>query len=80
MELYSLRLVPNVEQNEAAARANYEVNKLTFIELAIAEQQLFSVRERQFEAITAYHRRLAELNRVTGGIVLQVAVPEADTR
>ena len=69
VELYSQRIIPAAEQNVAAARANYEVNKLTFIELAVAERQLFSIRERQIEAIIAYHRRVAELNRVTGGLV-----------
>jgi len=71
VELYANRLIPTAEQNIAAARSNYEVNKLSFIELAIAERQLILMRERQIEAIIAYHRRLAELNRVTGGLVMQ---------
>jgi outer membrane protein, heavy metal efflux system len=71
VELYSQRLVPTADQNVAAANANYKVNKLNFIELAIAQRQLISMRERQVEALIVYHRRLAELNRVTGGIVPQ---------
>jgi outer membrane protein TolC len=70
VELYSQRLLPTAEQNVAAARANYEVNKTTFIDLALTQRQLISMRERQIEAIIAYHRRTAELNRVTGGTVM----------
>ncbi len=71
VELYSQRLVPTAEQNVAAARANYEVNKVTFIDLALTQRQLIAMREKQIEAIIAYHRRVAELNRVTGGVILQ---------
>jgi outer membrane protein TolC len=70
VELYSQRLVPTAEQNVAAASANYQVNKLSFIELAIAQRQLISLRERQIEALIEYHRRTAQLHRVAGGVVL----------
>jgi outer membrane protein, heavy metal efflux system len=71
VELYSQRLMPAAEQNVAAASANYQVNKLSFIELALSQRQLISIRERQIEAIIAYHRHAAELNRLAGGAVLQ---------
>jgi outer membrane protein TolC len=71
VELYSERLLPAAEQNVAAARSNYEVNKASFIDLALTQRQLVALRERQIEATVAYHRRLAELNRVTGGMILQ---------
>lgn len=71
VELYSERLVPTAQQNVEAARSNYEVNKVSFIELALTERQLIAMRERQIEAIIAYHRRVAELNRVMGGVVMQ---------
>ena len=61
VDLYSQRLVPAAEQNVAAARSNYEVNKLSFIELAQARRQLVTIYERQLETVVAYHRRLAEL-------------------
>jgi outer membrane protein TolC len=69
IELYSTRLLPAAEQNVAASRSNYEVNKASFIDLALTQRQLISLRERQLEANVTYHRRLAELNRVTGGVV-----------
>jgi outer membrane protein TolC len=71
IELFSERLLPAAEQNVAAARTNYEVSKASFIDLALTQRQLVSMRERQIEASIAYHRRLAELSRVTGGLVLQ---------
>lgn len=67
VELYSQRLVPAAEQNVAAARTNYEVAKLSFLELAQAQRQLVGIYERQREAEAAYHRRLAELERAAGG-------------
>jgi outer membrane protein TolC len=73
VELYSQRLVPTAEQNVAAASANYQVNKLSFIELAIAQRQLISLRERQIEALIEYHRRTAQLHRAAGGVVLHGA-------
>jgi len=67
VELYARQLVPKAEQNVAAARSNYEVGKLSFIELATARRQVVMIYERQLEAIIAYHRRLAELDRALGG-------------
>jgi outer membrane protein TolC len=71
VELFSQRLIPAAEQNVAAARSNYEVGKLNFLELAVAQRQLIGLRERQIEATIAYHRRLAELRRAVGGSLVQ---------
>jgi len=70
VELYSHRLMPAAEQNVAAAQANYQVNKTSFIELAVAQRQLISLRERDLEALVAWYRRAAELQRLLGGSVL----------
>ena len=67
VELYRSRLVPAAEQNVAAARSNYEVNKSTFLDLAQAQRQLVMIREQQQEAIIMLHRRLAELANAIGG-------------
>ena len=67
VKLYADSLIPITQQNIAAARTNYEVGKISFLELAIAQRQLISLRERHQEAIATYHRRLAELQRVVGG-------------
>jgi len=51
----------------AAAKANYDVGKTTFLGLAEAERQLLDLREKQEQAIAEDHRRLAELQRVLAG-------------
>lgn len=71
VKLYSERFIPTAEQNVAAARANYDVGKMSFLGLAQAQRQLIELRERQQEAIANYHRRLAELQRVIGGPIPQ---------
>jgi outer membrane protein TolC len=70
VELYSQRLVPAAEQNVAAARANYEVGKLNFLDLSIAQRQLVTMREKALEAQTEYQRRLSTLTRLVGGVGL----------
>ncbi len=67
LTLYAERLLPAAEANVAAARANYDVGKDSFLDLALAQRQLIEVREKQEQELTAYHRRLAELNRAVGG-------------
>ncbi len=64
LALYHDRLIPAVEQNVSEARANYEVNKLSFLNLAQAQRQWIEMREKQQEALATYHRRLAELERI----------------
>jgi outer membrane protein TolC len=71
VELYSERLIPMAEQNVAAARTSYDVGKLNFLQLAQTQRQLISIRERQIEAIVAYHRRAAELARAVGSAAAQ---------
>ena len=66
IELYKSRLVPAAEQNVAAVRSNYLVGKATFLDLAQAQRQLISISERRLEALVAYHRRLSDLDRLTG--------------
>lgn len=75
VDLYARSLVPTAERNVAAARANYEVNRANFIDLAQSQRQLVLMRERQLEAIVAYQRRIAELDRAVGGPAL-VRQPE----
>ncbi|HEX3601505.1 MAG TPA: TolC family protein [Lacipirellulaceae bacterium] len=68
LQLYSDRLVPAAEQNVAAARSNYDVNKSSFLDLAIAERRLIEIREKREDALAAYHSRFAELTRAVGGV------------
>lgn len=66
LELYSSRLIPASEQNVAAARSNYDVNKTSFLDLATAQRQLIELREKREEALAMYHARQAELMRAVG--------------
>lgn len=51
LELYSAKLIPAAEQNVAVARSNYDVNRTTFLDLAVAQRQLIELREKQEEAL-----------------------------
>ena len=77
LRLYAERLVPTAEQNVAAARANYDVNRASFLDLAIAQRQLVNLRVNREEALAAYHNRLAELTRVVGGSIPTILGDEA---
>jgi outer membrane protein TolC len=69
LTLYSERLLPYAGQNVDAARANYDVGKDSFLDLALTQRQLIDVGEKREEALTTYHRRLAELSRAIGGVI-----------
>ncbi len=64
--IYADKLIPATEQNVAAAGANYEVGKVSFLELATAQRQSIELRRKQEAALATYHARLAELARVVG--------------
>jgi cobalt-zinc-cadmium efflux system outer membrane protein len=68
-QLFGERLIPAAEQNVSAARSNYDVNKTSFLDLATAQRQLITLREEREMTLALYHKRLAELTRVTGGTV-----------
>lgn len=65
--LYKEKLIPTAQLNVAAARANYENAKATFLDLSIAQRQLIELREKEQEAIVSFHQRQAELQRALGG-------------
>lgn len=75
LALYSERLLPAAEQNVTAARADYDVGKGSFLDLALAQRQLIELRAKHVEAVVDYHRRVAELNRTVGGS-MPATVPE----
>jgi outer membrane protein TolC len=67
LDLYRQKLIPTAQLNAEATQANYENAKATFLELASAQRQLIELREKEEEAVVAYHQRLAELERAVGG-------------
>ena len=66
-ELYANRFLPFARQNLDVARSNYDVGSTTFLGLAQAQRQLIEVREQYQQTLADYHRRKAELERITGG-------------
>jgi outer membrane protein TolC len=67
VQVYSDKIVPAAELNVRSAVIGYEAPKLDFLRLIEAQRQLIEIREKQYEAIADYHRRLAELERALGG-------------
>jgi outer membrane protein TolC len=70
--LYSQKLIPAAEQNVAVAHANYDVSKINFLDLAIAQRQLIEARDRQLQAQVELQRRTASLRRSAGGSLPEV--------
>ena len=66
-ELYAQRLIPAAERNVAAARANYDTSKTTFLTVAQSQRDLIALKEKQQQAIVDFHRRETELERAIGG-------------
>jgi len=66
--LYQERFLPIAEQSVKAARANYETNKGSFLDLLTAQRRVVEAQLMQQEAIVSMHRRKAELDRVTGHV------------
>jgi outer membrane protein, heavy metal efflux system len=67
--LYSEKILPATEDNIQSARTNYTAGKIDFLRLIEAQRQFYREKERYYEALSNYHRRLAEMNRVVGGDV-----------
>ncbi len=67
LELFDKTILPVAEQNLASAQSNYTANKIDFLRLIEAARQSVMLREKREEALADYHRRLAELERVSGG-------------
>jgi outer membrane protein TolC len=66
-ELYQQSLLPIAQQNVDAARSGYTAANVDFLRLIEAQRQHFMIQERNYEAEADYHRRLAELERLVGG-------------
>lgn len=75
LQLFSEKLIPAAEQNVAAARSNYDVSKASFLVLATAQRQLITLREERETTLATYHKRFAELTRVTGGTAVATTSP-----
>jgi cobalt-zinc-cadmium efflux system outer membrane protein len=67
IELFDKSILPVAEQNLASAQSNYTANKIDFLRLIEAARQSVMLREKHEEALADYRRRLAELERASGG-------------
>jgi outer membrane protein, heavy metal efflux system len=67
LQLYGEKILPSAEENAQSARANYTAGKVDFLRLIEAQRQTYREQERYYLALSDYHRRLAEMNRVVGG-------------
>lgn len=76
VELYHTNYLPLAEQNLTLARADYDVGRGTYLNLVMAQRQLFVVREQHEQALTDYHRRTANLERAIGGQLPESGGPE----
>jgi outer membrane protein, heavy metal efflux system len=70
LDLYDKSILPVAEQNLASAQSNYTANKIDFLRLIEAARQSVTLREKREQALADYHRRLAELERASGGPIL----------
>jgi outer membrane protein TolC len=69
--LYNDSILPAAQKNIESAQAGYVSGRVDFLRLIEAQRQLISYREKQYEAVAEYHRRLAELERVLAGPIAQ---------
>jgi outer membrane protein TolC len=67
VKLYTDNILPASRQNVESAQANYEAGKLDFLRLIESQRQLIGYREKHYESIAEYHRRIAALERVLAG-------------
>ena len=66
IQLYKQTILPAAELSLESARAGYVAGNIDFLRLVEAQRQVVALQERNYEAITAYLRRLAELERIVG--------------
>jgi outer membrane protein TolC len=67
VRLYEKEVLPAARNNVKAAQAAYTTGKIPFLSLIEAQRNVVSLQDRHYEAIADYHRRLATLERASGG-------------
>jgi outer membrane protein TolC len=67
VRLYEKEVLPAARSNVKAAQVAYTTGKIPFLSLIEAQRNVVSLQDRHYEAIADYHRRLATLERATGG-------------
>jgi len=72
VRLYEGKILADARQNVDAARPAYRTGLIPALSFIEAERTLVNLRDRYHEAVADYGRRLATLERVTGGPLLPV--------
>lgn len=65
VEMLRTQMRPKAEQALAFTRRGFEAGRFSFQQVALAQNTLFSLRERAVEAAARYHTLLVELERLT---------------
>lgn len=79
IQLYERQLLGQADRSVQAARRSYEAGQVPAVSVIEAERTRLVLRDRYYESVANYFRRLATLERVTGGPLTppsnQVACP-----
>jgi outer membrane protein TolC len=67
VQLYEGEILRAAQQNVQAAQSAYVAGKIAFLALIEAQRSVITLRDRYYEAVAAYGRRVATLERVVGG-------------
>jgi outer membrane protein TolC len=67
VRLYEQEILPAAERNVKSAQAAYTAGQIPFLTLVEAQRNVVELRDRYYEAVAAYGRRRATLERVIGG-------------
>jgi outer membrane protein TolC len=67
VRLYRATILRAARQNVEAAQSAYVTGKIPFLSLIEAQRNVVNLQDRYYEAVAAYGRRLATLERVIGG-------------
>jgi outer membrane protein TolC len=67
VRLYLKTVLPAAAQNVQAAQSAYVTGKIPFLSLIEAERNVIGLRDRYYELVADYFRRLAALERAVGG-------------
>jgi outer membrane protein TolC len=67
VRLYEKSILPDADLNVKTARADYRTGQVPAVSVIEAERTRLSLRDRYYEAIADYYRRLAALERAAGG-------------
>jgi outer membrane protein TolC len=73
VRLYEKTIMPAAERNVADARSAYETARIPFLSLIEAQRNRVGLRDRYYEALADYFRRMATLERVVGGPLVLAA-------